>query len=33
MHIWGSGGLATLAGDPKPQPREEPWSVVITALG
>lgn len=31
-HFWGCGGIATLAGDPKPQPHEGPWAVVITAL-
>lgn len=30
MHFWGCGGTATLTGDPKPQPHEGPWAVVIT---
>lgn len=33
MHFWGCGGIATLAGDPKPQLHKGPWAVVITALG
>lgn len=32
MHFWGCGGIATLAGDSKPQPHEGLWAVVITAL-
>lgn len=33
MHLGGCGGVATLADEPKPQPQEGPWAVMISALG